>query len=143
MIISQKELKTKVCKHCSSEKTRKNGTNYGVQRYKCNTCGRTFVASPPKFSEETKRKALLMYLNNVGIRKTALFTGASRTTILNWIKQKHTILQDLIQNFQPDTSENADIIELDEIYTYVQKNGSGQLFGLLTLGERNALLRLK
>ena len=131
------------CKHCGSERTRKNGSNYGIQRYKCRICGRTFVAKPPKFSEEIKQKALLMYLNNVGIRKTALFLGASRTTVLNWIKQKHAIMQELTEKFQPEVSENADIIELDEIYTFVQKNSSGQSFGLLTLGGKTALLRLK
>jgi len=109
------------CKHCCSKQTRKNGTNYGIQRYKCNICGRTFSAKPPKFSKETKRQAILMYLNNVGIRKTALFLGAGCTTVLNWIKQKHSILQDLTQDFQPNISETADIIEMDEIYTFVQK----------------------
>ncbi|MDR2173812.1 MAG: hypothetical protein LBE32_06385 [Burkholderiales bacterium] len=84
-----------------------------------------------------------MYLNNVGIRKTALFLGASRTTILNWIKQKHAMLQSLAEDFQPDVSESADIIELDEIYTFVKKNSCGQLFGLLSLGGKTVLLRLK
>jgi len=131
------------CKHCGNEKIRKNGTNLGIQRYKCNSCGRTFGAQPPKFSKETKQQAILMYLNNVGIRKIALFVGASPPAILKWIKQKHIILQGLIQNFQPEISENADIIELDEIYTFVQKNGNGQSFGLLTLDRKSALLRLK
>jgi transposase-like protein len=131
------------CRHCGSERTRKNGLNYGTQRYKCNTCGRTFSATPPKYGDEIKRKALLMYLNNVGIRKTALFLGTSRTSVLNWIKQKHTILQEMIHNFQPNVSESADIIEMDEIYTFVQKNSRGQSFGLLSLGEKIVLLHLK
>jgi len=131
------------CKHYRSEKTRKNGTNHGIQRYKCNTCGKTFSAKPPKFSKEIKHQAILMYLNNVGIRKTALFLGASRTTVLNWIKQKHSILQDLSQHFQPNISEVADIIEMDEIYTFVQKNSNEQSFGLLFLGKKIALLRLR
>jgi 16S rRNA G966 N2-methylase RsmD len=84
-----------------------------------------------------------MYLNNVGIRKTALFLGASRTTVLNWIKQKHAILRDLAENFQPDLSENADIIEMDEIYTFVKKNSGRQSFGLLFLDGKGVLLRLK
>ena len=84
-----------------------------------------------------------MYLNNVGIRKTALFLGASRTTILNWIREGHETLVELLREFKSDASEVADIIELDEIYTYVQKNSSGQLFGLLTLGGKSVLLRLK
>ena len=131
------------CEHCHSEKTRKNGTNRDIQRYKCNICGRTFSAKPPKFSKEIKHQAVLMYLNNVSIRKTALFLDASRTTILNWVKQKHSILQDLTQDFQPNISETADIIEMDEIYTFVQKNSNEQLFGLLSLGKKIVLLRLK
>ena len=97
----------------------------------------------PKFSEETKRLALLMYLNSVGIRKTALFLEASRTTVLNWIKQKHEILKSLLEDFEPDASETADIIEMDEIYTFVKKNSAGRSFGLLSLGEKSVLLRLK
>ena len=131
------------CTHCNSLKTRKNGTSLGVQRYKCNTCGRTFSTKPPKFSKDLKHQALLMYLNNVGIRKIALFLGASPPAVLKWIKKKHAILQDLAENFQPNISENADIIELDEIYTFVQKNSNGHQFGLLTLGTKNVLLRLK
>ena len=29
----------------------------------------------PKFSEELKQKAILMHLNNVGVRKKAMFIG--------------------------------------------------------------------
>jgi len=131
------------CRHCKGVRFRRNGTNRGIQRFICNDCGRTFSCNPPKFGKEIKRQAMLMYLNNVGIRKTALFLGASRTTILNWIKEGHEMLVELLREFKPDSSEVADIIELDEIYTFVQKNSSGQLFGLLTLGGKSVLLRLK
>jgi len=131
------------CKHCKSGNFIKNGTNRGIQRFICNDCNRTFSCKPPKFGKEIKRQAMLMYLNNVGIRKTALFLGASRTTILNWIREGHETLVDFLSEFKPDVSEAADIIELDEIYTFVQKNSSGQQFGLLILGRKNVLLRLK
>ena len=130
------------CTHCKSCKVRKNGTNRGIQRFICNECGRTFSCRPPKSGKDIKRQALLMYLNNVGIRKTALFLGASRTTILNWIRQGHETLVELLREFKPDTSEVADIIELDEIYTFVKKNSSGHPYGLLILGEKSVLLRL-
>ena len=45
------------CRHCNNEKTLKNGTSNGTQRHICNTCGRTFSANTPKFSEEIKRQA--------------------------------------------------------------------------------------
>ena len=131
------------CKHCNSARTRKNGTSFGTQRFICQDCRRTFTNKSPRFSKETKRRAILMYLNNVGIRKTALFIGASRTAVLNWIKKEPEILIDLLCDFQPDLSETADIIELDEIYAFIKKNNNGQPFGLLTLGGKNVLLRLK
>ena len=70
----------------------------------------------PKFSAKTKEKAILMYLNNVGIRKIALFSGCSPATVLYWIRQKHSKLKD-----SPEISASEDIIELDEIYTYCSK----------------------
>jgi len=104
------------CRHCKSTSTRKNGKNKGKQRFLCKECGRTFAGKPPKFSEKTKEKAILMYLNNVGIRKIALFLECSPATVLYWIKQKHSKLKE-----SSDISTSADIIELDEIYTYCAK----------------------
>lgn len=75
------------CKCCGSSKIKKNGKSLGKQRYKCKECGKTFFDTKPKLSEELKQKAILMYLNNVGVRKTAMFIGCSRTTITNWVKK--------------------------------------------------------
>ena len=131
------------CTHCRSEMIRKNGTNRGVQRYICKDCGKTFSAKPPRFSKDTKYMAMLMYLNNVGIRKIALFTGSSPPAVVKWIKKGRVLLEEMFQNAQSSPSKDVDIIEFDEIYTYVKKNGGKQLFGLLTLGEKSVLLHLK
>ena len=130
------------CSHCGSEATQKNGITKGIQRCKCKTCGRTFSMRSSRKSADDKNMALLMYMNNVGIRKTALFLGVSPPTILNWITEKHRALQEIIGNIQPETKESADIIELDEIYTFIQKRGGGQQYGLLILAGKSALLRL-
>ena len=39
-----------------------------------------------------------MYLNNVGIRKTAMFIGCSRTTITNWVKKAKEKLDKKLKN---------------------------------------------
>ena len=104
------------CRHCKSKNTRKNGKTNGKQRYQCKECGRTFAGNPPKFSGKTKQKAMMMYLNNVGIRKIALFLECSPATVLYWIRQRHSKLKAC-----PETAESEDIIELDEIYTYCAK----------------------
>ncbi len=130
------------CKRCGSNKINKNGNSLGKQRYICKECGKTFFDTEPKFSEETKRKAILMYLNNVGVRKTALFIGCSRTTISKWVKKAKGQLDEMLKDFEPNYSENADIIELDEIYTYVKKNSTGQSYGLLILDSKSVLLHI-
>ena len=69
----------------------------------------------PKFSEELKQKAILMHLNNVGVRKTAMFMVCSRTTIMNWVKKAKEKLDKELKKFAPNYSKKTDIIELDEI----------------------------
>ena len=81
-----------------------------------------FLIQNPKFTEELKQKAFLMYLNNVDVRKTAMFIGCSRTTVTNWVKKAKEKLDKELNKFEPNCSKKTDIIELDEIYTYVKKN---------------------
>ena len=131
-----------ICKHCGSEKTRKNGVSKGYQRYKCNTCGRTFSGTPAKYSEKTKRMAVWMSLNGVGIRKIALLLGTSHVNVLNWLKKAHETMLQSLEASNSDYSEEVDIIELDEIYTFIQKKGGNTRYGLLILDGSSVLLRL-
>ena len=108
------------CKHCKSEKTRKNGRSKGYQRYKCNSCGRTFSDTQLKNSEKMKQ-AVTMSMNGVGIRKTALLLGTSHVNVLNWLKKAHKTMSKTLEETNCDYSEEVDVIELDEIYTIVQK----------------------
>lgn len=130
------------CARCKSKKIKKNGRKLGKQRYMCKECRKTFFDTEPKFSEETKKKAIFMYLNNVGVRKTALFIGCSRTTITNWVRKAKERLDKMLDEYEPNYSEKTDIIEMDEIYTYVQKNRKEQSYGLLILGSKSVLLHI-
>ena len=107
------------CRHCKSTKTRKNGKTSGKQRYMCNDCRRTFTKQAPKYSAKVKNKAIEMYLNNVGIRKVAQFTGCSPSTVINWLRKIHEKLKNEVE-----ICESDDIIEMDEIYTYCCKKNS-------------------
>ena len=108
------------CKHCGSEKTRKNGTSKGYQRYKCKSCERTFSNTQLKNSEKMK-EAVKMSMNGVGIRKTAILLGTSHVNVMNWLKKAHATMQKSLEKTHSDYSEEVDVIELDEIYTFVQK----------------------
>jgi len=132
-----------LCTHCGSDHYKKNGTYRNSQPYQCKSCHRFFSDNPRKFFYQAKAKAIDMYLNNVGIRKTARFIGASPTLIVNWVKDfKQQLAQQVAQQAEEMKQEIPEIIEMDEIYTYVKKNGKEQLYGLLMLGEQAALLRM-
>ena len=113
-----------ICEKCRSEKISKNGHNRGAQRYVCKECGVTFSEKPPQYSEEVKKQAIEMVLNGVGIRETARFVKSSHTTVINWLREAHRILQAVKK--EEKVSERADIIEFDEIYTFVKKKDNGQ-----------------
>ncbi len=130
------------CPYCKSNKIRKNGKSRGTQRMQCMECKKTFAQNPKRIPKSEKYKALLMYLNNVGIRKIALFFGVSAPAVLRWIKNAHKLLSELLENFDPLVSDKADIIELDEIYTYVKKRKIEQSYGLLILADKSVLLHL-
>lgn len=131
------------CRGCGSEDTVKNGRHAGVQRYRCRSCGRYFRESEPKFGKAVEAQALDMYLNNVGIRKIARFTGASPAGVLKWIRKAHKALgEQLAQAAQSVEAGMPDVIEMDEIYTYVQKNDSAPSYGLLIADDSVVLLRI-
>ena len=112
------------CPRCQSQDLIKRGFKSGFQRYRCRACGRHCTDRAPKFSAEAKAKAIDMYVNNVGIRKIARFVGASPAGVLRWIRKEHAIIQARLAAAKPVLSDEPDIIEMDEIYTFVQKNNS-------------------
>jgi transposase-like protein len=82
-----------------------------------------------------------MYLNNVGIRKIARFSGASSTAVIKWIRAARQNLSNRChQAAEQIAAEWPDVIEMDEIYTFVKKNSNGRSYGRLIAGEKVVLL---
>ena len=111
---------------CSGTNLIKRGSKAGHQRYMCRACGRYSTDSSPKFSAETKAMAIEMYMNSMGIRAIGRVLKASPAAVLTWIRKEHATLQQRLAEQGPVQADGPDIIELDEIYTYVQKNDAGQ-----------------
>jgi transposase-like protein len=114
------------CPRCNAPELIKRGFKSGYQRYMCRGCGRYCTERPPRFSAQTKAKAVDMYLNNVGIRKIARFVEASPAGVLGWIRKEHEAIQARLARAKAVEPAEPDIIEMDEIYTFVQKNSSGR-----------------
>ena len=114
------------CPGCGGTDLMKRGSKAGHQRYRCRACGRYSTDSQPKFSAETKAMAIEMYMNSMGIRAIGRVLGASPAAVLNWIRKEHAALQQRLAGQAPATADGPDVVEMDEIYTYVQKNVAGQ-----------------
>ena len=85
-----------------------------------------FNASKGWAISATKSMAIDMYMNSMGIRAIGRVLGASPAAVLNWIRKEHAAVQRQLATIAPADVGAPDIIEMDEIYTYVQKNSSGQ-----------------
>lgn len=112
------------CPGCGGSDLMRRGLKKGFQRYMCRSCGRYSTDKAPRFGAEVKAMAMEMYMNNMGIRAIGRVLKASPATILNWIRKDHGRLA---QQSKPTALPHAaepDIIEMDEIYTCVQKNSS-------------------
>lgn len=114
------------CPGCGGSALIKRGCKGGYQRYSCRGCGRYCTDRAPRFSAATKAKAVEMYLNNVGIRKIARFVGASPAGVLRWIRKEHEAVQARLAGQAATGEDEPDVVEMDEIYTFVQKNSSAR-----------------
>ena len=114
------------CPDCNSQDLIKRGFKAGHQRYMCRDCGRYCTDRPAKFSPEIKAQAVEMYMNGVGIRAIGRVLRASPAGVLNWIRKDHAAMQQRLAQAKPVLASEPDIIEMDEIYTCVQKKAGGR-----------------
>jgi transposase-like protein len=131
-----------VCRHCGSGAYKRNGTSRGTRRFLCQSCGRTFTDQTRHYGAAVKQEALRMHLNNVGIRKIALFLGCAPASVVNWIRAAHRDLAEQLRRAAEQVEAGAvpDVIEMDEVYTFVQKSSTGPWCGLLSHDGRLAWL---
>ena len=158
MINSFKSKNNLKCKYCESTRINKNGiVKNGNQRYICRDSKRNFTITIRKYSNEYKMKIIKMYLENIGIRSIERLEGVPNTTVLKWIRSMGKIvknkLQETINSIEEEDmkKENIEILECDEIVTYVKKNSKIMTqekeilhsYGLLLIGTKIILLDLK
>ena len=114
------------CPKCRDSTAVKNGIIKGKQRYKCKGCGCNYTQSSRfRFSLETRRHCMELYLEGVGFRGIERLTGVSHVTVMRWVKA----LADKIESSTPQEEKRVAIMELDEMWHYVGKKktnaGSG------------------
>jgi len=120
------EIQQKHCPHCKSLSIIANGRNKGIQRYRCNSCGKNFSENTGTSLAHLKKPHLWnQYVKHMfeghSIAKCAQHTGISIQTSFDW---RHKILGSL-QSLAPAKFEG--ISESDDIFFNYSEKGSKNL----------------
>lgn len=120
------DTQIKTCPHCQSEKIAANGKNKGIQRYKCNDCGKNYsetTGTPLAWLKKKNKwtKYLHSMLMGYSIRKCAEEVGISIQTSFDW---RHKVLC----AFKTASAERySGILETDDFFFLESEKGSKQL----------------
>jgi transposase-like protein len=122
------------CPKCKSSEKVKSGKMNGKQRYKCKKCGCNFSVEKrsTEKSDEKKKLALQLYLEGLGFRAIGRILDINFVTIYYWIKKWGENVS------LPKSEDPVEIVELDEIYSFVQHKKTITGFGLLLIDLENA-----
>ena len=82
-------------------------------------------------SKETKRLAFEMYLEGLGFRSIGRILKISYGTVYQWIKKWGSQVE------LPKRNEEIDVVELDELHSYVGQKKSTVGYGLLLIDMEN------
>ena len=113
------------CVQCGSEDDQvKNGLNpSGTQRYKCKACKRVYTPEAKRqgYEQEKKEQAVKLYVDGLNLRRIGRILGVNHQSVANWVKAYSKTLPPAPQ------PEEVDIIEMDEIFTFVGEKKSKSL----------------
>jgi transposase len=109
-----------ICPYCQSERLIKNGSAYGVPKWKCKDCGRQTSFKPPRGEPLWKKEtAVLLYTMGLSMNAIGKMLGVSTPSILNWIRA-HAVTH--APRPQPEPGQAVVVMELDELWHFLQKN---------------------
>ena len=123
------------CPRCGSINHCKDGVIKGRQRYKCKDCKYHYTVEKKSNvkSKETKRLAFELYLEGLGFRSIGRLLKISYGTVFQWIKKwgEHHEL--------PKRSQEIEVVEFDEMHTYVSQKKTTDGYGLLLTDMENGI----
>lgn len=98
------------------ERQYKNGkTKAGSQRYRCSGCGCSYTPEkkPQGYEKALRQKAIKLYIDGAGLRRTGRQLGIHHQTVANWTKEHAEQLPEVPMPAQVKTAE------FDEVFTYI------------------------
>jgi hypothetical protein len=129
-----------LCKHCGESDYRKDGILRGKQRYTCKHCMRCFSSGDgrKRYNDHQKLAALALYKEGMGFRGIGRYLGVSYQTVLRWTQTAGEEIKRIVRGDLPKDLPSMDMIVIDEMWHYTQKNRINCGYGLLYLPARDA-----
>ena len=115
------------CSKCAGMNCVKDGVVKGKQRYLCKECGYRHTVPFRGKSPTLKRQALELYLEGLGFRSIGRFLKCSHVAVYHWIKAYGESIETI------RSVSGVDIIEMDEMHTYIGTKKTFAGFGLLLI----------
>ena len=133
----------KECKYCDSNKLVKSCKIRGLQKYRCNECCKNQVPGDGrvKYSNKIRYLALAMYLNSARFRSIGRVLKVPFQLVHSWVRKAGEQVENEASRRTNPPKEIA-ILEMDELYTYIQKKSGKSEYGLLWIGTEMKLLRI-
>jgi transposase-like protein len=129
-----------ICKACGGSEYHRAGKMNGKQRYRCKGCNRHFTAHDrrEKYTDAQRLQAVMLFRKGLSLRSIAEIIGTNNVTILNWIRAIGKRVKEAVLSQPTESIDNLDVIEIDEMWHYTQKNSENYGFGLLILVPNDA-----
>jgi transposase-like protein len=117
------------CPKCKSSHHVKDGVVHGRQRHRCKECHYHYTVERKSDVKtlETKRLALVMYLEGLGFRSIGRILKISYGTAYIWIKKWSE------QISFPRSECPAEKVELEKMLAYIETKASSVQYGLLLI----------
>ncbi len=115
------------CPKCNHDYTIKSGKVKGSQRWKCKGCGFQFTRTTPRGRPLWQKSlAVFLYCHGVSMNALAKMFQVQTSSILKWIRKFAK------EHYEkPEPKGKAIVMELDEMWHYVKKNGRSYGYGKL------------
>lgn len=117
------------CPKCACKRVVKNGTIWGKPRWKCKNCNCQFTRTTARGRPVWQKSlAVFLYCNGMSMNALANMFGVQASSVLKWIRNY------AVKHYEkPEPEGSAIIMELDEMWHYIKKNGTNSGYGKLLI----------
>jgi len=125
-----------LCPKCNGERNYRNGFRNSKQCYKCKDCQHQFTVDAIELEKRKAQRgaAVALYLFGLSLRSIGKLFSVNASTVIDWVRNF------AIQNYEKPTPKGAVVIELDEMWHFLNSKKTNSGYGKLIVALPDSLL---